>query len=131
MNNLKLNKIKSYLTIDTYLVECKCGFNEYISVSKGNIPICPNCNNKTIFDSWIVPKVEKDELDIILNVIQQNFQEVIFKNRDLAPLVEQLVSSRQLPSRLNALVLRGKLKVVDKQPKAYALTKTGSSGTHT
>lgn len=66
-------------------------------------------------------KIKTDELDMILNVIKENFAAgQQFKNKDLSELIKSL-TARQIPSRLKKLVDDGSIVDCGGNPKSYSL----------
>lgn len=66
-------------------------------------------------------KINADELNTVISVIETHFRSTDFQNKDLAPLIEGL-TARQIPSRLKRLVESGDLIDLGGSPKRYKLS---------
>lgn len=79
-----------------------------------------NFNGAGTYGFKVESKIKSDELDQLLEVINSNFPNSKFQNKDVSEFVKNL-SARQIPSRLKKLVEAEELVDLGGNPKFYAL----------
>lgn len=79
-----------------------------------------NFNGVGTYGFKVESKIKSDELDQLLEVINTNFPNSKFQNKDVSEFVKNL-SARQIPSRLKKLVEAEEIVDLGGNPKFYAL----------